>query len=240
MNSRNFYEPIDLDDRIRRGDIALLYLPQTRIEGECDPPLPKPSKRANIPAYTNCFALLDQHRMPGAEARMWLSLAVVVMDSCELDRHHNQGHSRDFWDSRVAVAPIIFENHFPNGPWRQMERGKIPLYGFFLPPLSREVDGITAWPRAFIDLRGTTLASRRIVELNRRIRLGEEASEALAVRILEFWYLREIARQSHLEAKIGKTIRDVVPVEIEPGYTVLRLTFEDADPLLVACVPDPI
>ncbi len=239
MSSQPFYEVAGDTDRIGRGDIALLYLPQTRVKNEAEPPLAEPSKRVNVPAYSNLFSLTDDQRMPGAEVRACLSLAVVVMDSCELDRHFNQGRSPRVWDSRVAVAPIVFERSFPSAPWNQMERGNVPLYGFFLPPLSRSIDGLTAWPRAVVDLRGTTLVSRRLVELNRRIRLGQDASEALGLRLLEFWYLREISRQSSLEARRGKVLRDIVPLVIEPDYAVLRLMFEGADPLLVAAVPDP-
>jgi hypothetical protein len=240
MSSPAFYEVAGDADRIGRGDIALIYLPQSRVRNEAEPPLAEASKRVNVPAYSNLFSLTDDQRMPGAEVRVCMSLAVVVMDSCELDRHFNQGRSPRVWDSRVAVAPIVFESSFPSAPWRQMEQGDVPLYGFFLPPLPRDIDGLTAWPRAIVDLRGTTLVSRRLVELNRRIRLGQEAAEALGLRLLEFWYLREISHWSSLEARRGKLIRDIVPVVIEPDYTVLRLTFDGADPLLVGAVSDPI
>lgn len=232
-----FYELAAPEERVRRGDIALVYLPQTRIAGEPEPPLSAPSSRVSVPAYPGSFAVSDPPRMPGAEVRVWQALAVVVMDSCEIDRHFNLGRSERFWDSRVAVAPVVFETHFPNGPWRRMEQGDVPLYGLYLEPLSKEVDGTTTWPRALVDLRGTTLVSRRHVQLNRRLRLTDEVTEELGVRVLEFWYLREIARGDQLRARRGKMIRDVVPVHLAEDYTVLRLTFEDADPLLVACAP---
>lgn len=240
MSRSTYYEVAEPASRVERGDIAVLYLPQARAQGEEDPPLSVVSNHVNVPAYTSAIALTDQQRMPGAEARVWPSLAVVVMDSCELDRHYDLGRSRKNWDSRVAAAPVVFEKHYPNAPWSQMEQGNVPLYGFFMPPLSANVDGKTSWPRALVDLRGTTLVSRHMVELNRGMRLGAEGREALGRRILEFWYLREVARQSQLEARRGKAIREVVPVSLEPGITELRLVFEDAEPLLVFAVPDPV
>ncbi|MBI3979545.1 MAG: hypothetical protein HY331_15285 [Chloroflexi bacterium] len=240
MSGRSsFYEPAQSEDRVGRGDIALVYLPQSRAVRETEPPLSRPHPRVSLPAYPGSLTLSDARAMPDVEVRVWPALAVVVMDSCELDRHFNLGRSRQFWDSRVAVAPLVFETQFPNGPWRRMEQGDVPLYGFYLETLSPDVDGITTWPRAVVDLRGTTLVSRRLVELNRRFRLTDTVAESLGVRVLEYWYLREVARRSQLEARRGKRLRDVVPVHLAPDYTVLRITFDGADPLLVACIADP-
>jgi hypothetical protein len=171
--------------------------------------------------------------MPGGEVEVWPALAVVVMDSCELDRAYNQGRSRERWDSRVAVAPMIFEQHYPHGPWERIARGLVPLYGFPLEPLPSGIDGSTAWPRALLDLRGTTLVSRAQVERNRRLRLSAPVVDALALRVLEFWYLREVSRQPELEARRGKTVRDLVPIRVGTDYAEVRITFQDAQPLTV-------
>lgn len=232
------YELAEPGDRVGRGDIAIIHLPQGRAVGETEPPLAQTHPRVSVPAYPGSFALSDPQQMPGVEVRLWLALAVVVMDSCELDRQFNLSRSRRFWDSRVAVAPLVFDTQFPNGPWRRMEQGDVPLYGFYVEPLPAEVDGVTTWPRGMLDLRGTTLVSRRLIELNRRFRLTAAVSQNLALRVLEYWYLREVARQSQLEARRGKALRDVVPVQLAPDYTVLRITFDGADPLLVACITD--
>ncbi|MBI2941404.1 MAG: hypothetical protein HYY04_13300 [Chloroflexi bacterium] len=233
-----FYEAAALDGRIGRGDVAFLYLPQTRVVGEVAPPLAAPSRRTNVPAYAGAFSLLDPAQMPTAEVRVWPALAVVVMDSCELDRFFNQGRDSRQWDSRVAVAPIIFESQYPHGPWDRMAEGRAPLYAFSLEPLPPGIVGEAHWPRAFVDLRGTTLVSRQHVQPNRKLRLGREAADALAYRVLEFWYLREVARHRDLDARRGQRIADIVPVQAGADYVEVRVTFEDADPLRLICRTD--
>ncbi|MBI3972023.1 MAG: hypothetical protein HY332_12100 [Chloroflexi bacterium] len=233
----SFDQPVGPGDRVSRSDIAYLYLPQSRTLGEPDPPQPEPHRRVEVPAYTGSFLVRDA-RMPSGEVQVWPALAVVVMDSCELDRYYNQGRSRERWDSRVAVAPIVFEEQYPHGSWGRMAQGRTPLYGFYLEPLSAGVVGSATWTRALVDLRGTTLVSRRQVELNRRLRLAPEPADALAFRVLEFWYLREVARQRDLEARRGKRIRDLVPVQSGEDHVELRVFFEDAEPLRVICRTD--
>lgn len=240
MARRVFYEIVAPGERVSRGDIALVYLPQSRLLHEADPPLPASRRRVDVPAYVGCFRISDPARLPSAAIEVWPALGVVVMDSCELDRQYNLGRSRPFWDSRVAVAPIIFEPHYPHGPWDRLERGLVPLYGFFLEPLPPGIDGDTAWPRGLVDLRGTTLVSRQQVERNRRLRLAAPVGDALAVRTLEFWYLREVSRRSELEARRGKVVRDLVPVQLGADYVEVRVTFEDAEPLSVVCRAAPM
>lgn len=240
MDGPGFYATVDAEQRLSRGDLAVVYLPQSRLRGETGPPLTTPHRRVETPAYVGSFRIGDATRMPTGEVEVWPALAVVVMDSCELDRAFNLGRSRPFWDSRVAVAPIIFETHYPHGPWRRMADGAAPLYAFPIEPLPPGVDGETNWPRGFVDLRGASLVSRSQVELNRRLRLSASTSDALAMRTLEFWYLREIARQPELEARRGKTIRGLVPVQLGADYAEVRLHFEDAEPLTVICRVPPV
>lgn len=68
------------------GDVAYLHLPQARAAGEAEPPLSTPHLRVSLPAYANEFALIEPERMPDAEVHIWHSPAMVVADSCELDR----------------------------------------------------------------------------------------------------------------------------------------------------------
>src|SRR6266852_1378737 len=129
-----YVRAVDADATVSRGDIASLHLPQTRVRGETAPPADRTTKQAEVPAYINAFRLLDD-RMSRSEVEVWPALAVVVMDSCELDRQLNAGRSPENWDSRVAVAPLIFEPHLHKRHWERFERGEVPLYGFYLPSL---------------------------------------------------------------------------------------------------------
>src|SRR5690349_17116580 len=124
MTDDAFYQAAPPGERVGRGDIALLYLPQSRTAGEQDPPETAPRRRVDVPAYAGSFRLADPERLPGHEIQVWPALAVVVMDSCELDRYFNQQRSQEFWDSRVAVGPLVFEPQYPHGPWERMARGQ--------------------------------------------------------------------------------------------------------------------
>jgi hypothetical protein len=76
------------------------------------------------------------------------------------------------------------------------------------------------------------------VQPNRKLRLGRAPTDALAYRVLEFWYLREVARRPDLDARRGHRVRDIVTVQSGTDYVDVRVFFEDADPLRVICRTD--
>lgn len=233
------YLRVDASEPLARGDISIVLLPQTRKLGETDPPSAAPHKRVDVPAYVSAFRLSDEHRMPNDQVEVFPSPAVIVMDSCEIDRHKNNDRSIEKWDSRIAVAPIIFEPHLDKKYWAYFAATKrCPLYGYFLPPLPSGVIGDATWNQAFVDLRGTTLVSRQHVLWGRRLRLDEKTTAALATRVLQFWYLRETAEHKDLIDKTGRELIEVQAVPEGVDYVSVRMTFAGADPITVVCYQD--
>jgi hypothetical protein len=200
-------------DRLSQGDIALSEVVQVRSASgsESGGPGPAEAAAADLP-YLGAYA---DHELPvsngaGGEAirilRVWTTYAIVLSQNCEVEWANPS-------DSRVAIAPIVTREQWPEAPWDLLPRTPPPGY-VYLPPL--ELAEATAlglehpWPESVVVLASSSTTTRRIIMARRLLSLSVGELSRLQDAVARFYGVRGFADLPALQATIGKPIREVV------------------------------
>ena len=115
---------------LRQGDLGIAYTHQLRARSDRPGPGLEETANAKIPF----LGPHTDHDIEVGDAnltvRIWPSWVMVLDQTCELLR-------RDNADSRLWVAPVVFESLWPGPHWSLIRDRKLAGY-IYLPPLSQE------------------------------------------------------------------------------------------------------
>ena len=236
------YRPVEEAEALSSGDIAFISLARTRLVGE-GPPGDVFDADARIPSYPRPQTIALPH---GREVAIDEMFALVVTHSCEIDRQANQGLAPEHHDCRLTVAPIVPEPAVTlvdtdgaeqTAGWEAIERND-PVASLYLPPMD-DVSAIAPdvealpWPRSFADLRGLVTVSRGQVRADRLCGLTPGYTGMLQRQLARFFIWRDLARHDLIEAMVGRTIVDAVPLNARGDRLRVALTADDGSSVTV-------
>jgi hypothetical protein len=158
-----------------QGDIIVGFHHQLRLPGEeRKSPGPEDYKSKGIPYFgehqdRDIKAVLpDGSSTRTLTVRLWNGMFIVLHQNCEITQGDEQ-------DSRIRVAPIVFEEAWPEGPWGEIRQNRLPGY-LYLPDLTaeeREATGYTgSWGEAAVVFPSATLSSTGIAFKGKILRLS--------------------------------------------------------------------
>jgi hypothetical protein len=126
---------------LRQGDLGIAYSHQLRARSDKPAPGPPEVVSAKVPF----LGPHTDHEIKAGDlnltVRLWPSWVMVLDQTCELLR-------RDDNDSRLWVAPVVFEPMWSGSHWSLIRDRKVAGY-VYLPPLSEDEiarAGARGWP----------------------------------------------------------------------------------------------
>lgn len=157
--------------RLLQGDIVLGFHHQLRSPGgERIAPGPEDYKSAGIPYFGEAQDFEINAVLPNGSSkklivRLWHGAFLVLHQNCEVEQCDEQ-------DSRLRVAPIVFASRWPDGPWEQIRRGRVPGY-LYLPDLTTEERSAVGyegdWGEAAVVFPSATLSSKALAGKTNKI-----------------------------------------------------------------------
>ena len=241
-DAADVYRVVAESDELSSGDIAYLSLTRTRVVGET-PPGELFDPVARIPGFPHPQIVpLPNQR----EIALETMFAVVVTHSCEIDRQKNQDVDVDHFDCRLTVAPIVPEpavrlvgaaDDDQSVNWAAIAANE-PVASLFLPAMNDAstfapgVDSVP-WPRSFVDLRGMTTVSRRMVASDRLCGLTPAYLGMLQRQLVRFFTWRDLARHELIEAMVGRRIEAALPLNTRADRWRIALTADDGSSVTV-------
>jgi hypothetical protein len=221
-------------DRLAQGDIVLGEVVQVRSASGSESAAPGPVEAAapDLP-YLGPYT---DHELPipkpgGGEEirilRVWTTYAMVLSQNCEVEWANPD-------DSRIAIAPIVTREQWPEGPWDLLLRTPPPGY-MYLPPLQLSDAGELGldhpWPESVVVLGSSSATTRRVVKPRRLLSLAISELPRLQDAVARFYGVRGFADLPALNATIGKPIRRVVETGqvISGPSSLIKVYFGDDD-----------
>lgn len=200
-------------DRLSQGDIALTEVVQIRSASGSEGAGPGPADAA-APDLPYLGEYTD-HELPvqGPSGRpetriirVWTTYAIVLSQNCEIGWANES-------DSRIAIAPIVTREQWPEGPWVVFARTPPPGY-IYLGPLAQDEAAALGlehpWPESVVVLASSSSSTRRAIKPRRVVSMTVDELPRLQDAIARFYGVRGFADLPALEATIGKPIRKVV------------------------------
>lgn len=200
-------------DRLSQGDIALTDIVQVRSASGSESHGPGPAEVAapDLP-YLGTYT---DHELPIPKAggreeirilRVWTTYAIVLSQNCEVEWANPD-------DSRIAIAPIVTRQQWPEAPWDFLPRTPPPGYLHLSPlelPEATPLGLEHPWPESVVVLASSSTTTRRIIKPRRLLSLAVGELPRLQDAIARFYGVRGFADLPALRATVGKPIRDVV------------------------------
>lgn len=149
--------------------------------------------------------------------RLWFGPFVVLHQNCEIEQCDPE-------DSRLKIAPIVFEKLWPDGPWDLIRSGTLPGY-LYLPdinPAERAASEFEPeWGDAAVVFASATASSKGLAnKKNRTLRLSAEMIPLLQEAQVRADSVRGWASIEDEQNWVGKRITAVE----ETAETVFGLT----------------
>jgi len=134
--------------------------------------------------------------------RVWVGYAMLLHQNCEI-------HYADPQDSRLIVAPIVSRDHWPGGPWGEIEKNQLPNF-LHVPgvPDERlpEFGAKIGLPDGAVTFASSTQISRAVFAANRLVSLRQERLADLQSAIVRFFGVRGWASTEELTNLVGKQV----------------------------------
>lgn len=232
---------------LRQGDLAVTFCHQLRA-AKNDPEGPGPADAATekIPYFGDyqdipvTYGQAPDNR--NLVLRVWPCWAMVLFQSCELDHQEED-------DSRVLVAPIVFEPKWPGDHWGPIRDGQRAGY-LYLPPMeSTELPALKArgWPtdtHAAVALASASVISKRLLTPKGRFSLSPHMTMVAQHRLVSFFSMRNWSRSEHADIMEGMKVVGVRRTsEVHPGpgplFKVVLEGDDDSDEMNVDIVLAP-
>jgi hypothetical protein len=216
--------------KIRQGDISLAEFVQLRAPTDLKGPRDGLADQ-QLPAFGIQKPFDVSYTAADGELRkrvlyLWEGLVVVLHQNCEMEFA-----SPD--DSRLVVAPVVLEEHWPGGHWDDIRRGLLPGY-FYLPPVSDEeatAMDVTPMPEGAAAIAGACVVGRDIVKPGRVASLTQTGVRELQDMISRFFAVRGYASTEDLPNIEGKRLAHLEDTGLTvdgPGRLIKMIFGEEA------------
>lgn len=206
---------------LRQGDLCYGYFHQLRARKDRPGPGSKEGRSFKLPY----LGLFEDFPIEAGEAklvlRLWAGWVMILDQTCEIVQE-------DPDDSRVIVAPIVFESTWPGTHWSQIRDGTAPGY-YYLPPLSDEEKRRWSAPPGWLSGTPAAVALRSVCGVTKALArvplfgLSPEMRGLLQARLVDFYSVRGWRRGRDLNDLVGMEIRTIWDTDEKfPGPGRLR------------------